>query len=259
VGAPTKRFLLPASIVLVFACLLSTVARGAAGSAGTTCPRLSQAGFLPARSGGGRLQGDIDGDGRPDRVSIRYAPKAAASCGFLLVVETQERVLAVRIPEWYKPPQDLPIRKWWLPEPYLARIVQLQPHRDQIVVARSEGAANKNVSLYGLVAGRLERLRFRPSMYEDELSLFGTVGTGVTNVRCVRGGPLIVLNEWPTSATGTRWSAARRTYRLVGGILLRATSRTITGPERRIATQARTWGFDALPFTGCTTARGRRL
>jgi hypothetical protein len=168
-------------------------------------------------------------------------------------------VLAVRIPEWYKPPQDLSIRKWWLPEPYLAAIIQLQPRRDQIVVARSEGAANKNVSLYGLVAGRLERLRFRPSMYEDELSLFGTVGTGVTNVRCLRGGPLIVLNEWPTSATGTRWSVARSTYRLARGLLLRTASRTITGSQRRATAQRRAWGFDALPLTGCTVARGRRL
>jgi len=245
-------------VALGAACLITT-ATTMAGSVSTACPRLSQAGLLPVRPGGGVLRGDIDDDGRPDRVSIRYAPKAAASCGFLLVVEMQSRVLAVRIPEWYKPPQDLPIRKWWLPEPYLAAIVQLQAHRDQIVVARSEGAANKNVSLYGLVAGRPEQLRFRPSMYEDELSLFGTVGTGVTNVRCVRGGPLIVLNEWPTSATGKRRSAARSTYRLTGGILVRATSRTITGSERRVTAQGRAWGFDALPLTGCTVARGRRL
>ena len=94
----------------------------------------------------------------PTAVSIRYAPTANASCGFLLVVDTKSGVLAARIPEWYKPPQDLPIRNWWLPEPYLAAIVRLDPHGDQIVVARSEGAANKNVSLYGLVAGRLQRL-----------------------------------------------------------------------------------------------------
>jgi len=223
------------------------------------CPRLSQAAALPERPGGGRLQGDIDGDGHPDRVSIRYAPKAHASCGFLLVVETRSRVFALRIPEWYKPPQDLSIRDWSLPEPYVAAIVQVDARRDQVVVARSEGAANKFVSLYGIVDGSLERLRFRPAMYEDRLSLFGTVGTGVTNVRCVPGGPLIVLAEWPTSAAGKRWFAGRSEYRLIGDLFVNTRRRTVMGSERQADAQAHSWGFDALPFTGCTIARGRRL
>jgi hypothetical protein len=224
------------------------------------CPRLSQAAALPQRRGGGHLQGDLDGDGRPDRVSIRYAPKAHASCGFLLLIETRSRVFALRIPESYKPPQDLAIRDWWPPEPYLAAIVRLGARLDQVVVARSHGAANAEVSLYGIVDGSLERLRFRPAaMYEDQLSLFGTVGTGVTNVRCVRGGPLIVLGEWPVSATSKRWSVARSVYRLGGALFVRTGNRTVTGSEKKADAQARSWGFNALPFTGCTIARGRKL
>ena len=37
----------------------------------------------------------------------------------MLVVRTASRVLAVRVPEWYKPPQDLAIRDWPFPEPFL--------------------------------------------------------------------------------------------------------------------------------------------
>jgi hypothetical protein len=204
------------------------------------------------------LQGDIDGDGRSDLVDIRYVPKARASCGFLLVVKTQSRTLGLRIPEAYKSP-DVAIHDWWQTEPYLAAIVQLEAHRHQVVVARSHGAANRDVSLYGVVDNKLKRLRFHPARYEDELSLFGTVGTGVTNVRCRSGGPLIVVGKWPNSATGERWSLGRDEYELRRGVLVRTRSRTTTGSQRQTDARARSWGLFHLPFTGCTIARGRRL
>jgi hypothetical protein len=50
-------------------------------------------------------------------------------------------------------------------------------------------------------------LPFQPREYADELSLFGSVGTGMTNARCSRGGPLVVLGLGPTSHTGKRWSS----------------------------------------------------
>jgi hypothetical protein len=127
------------------------------------------------------LRGDVDGDGVRDRVSIRYAAKALASCGFLLVVETRSKTFAARVPEEYKPPEDLPVSQWPFAEPFVALIVRLNAYRSQVVVARSHGAAVVNVSLHGIVAGRLAQLRFSPKLYADQLSLFGTVGTGDTN------------------------------------------------------------------------------
>jgi hypothetical protein len=115
------------------------------------------------------------------------------------------------------------------------------------------------VSFIGIVRGKLVLLPFQPREYADELSLFGTVGTGVTNARCSRGGPLVVLGLGPTSYTGKRWFFTRTEYRLAGGRLRKTRSRTITSSRRRIESFAHAQGFDALPFTGCVIARGRRL
>jgi hypothetical protein len=227
---------------------------------GAACPRISEAAKLPLRPGGGRLRGDVDGDGALDQVSVRYAPRSRASCGFLLVVKTHSRVLAVTAPEWYKPPQDLRIRDWWPAEPFLAAIVRLDPHRDQIVVARSRGASVVSVSVYGVVGGKLLPLHVHRAFYQDTLlPLGGTVGTGDTNARCVRGGPLILLSRGPTSATGSRWFVTRSEYRLIKNRFWRVRTRTVRSSMRRVDALARRWGMDALPFTGCTVAHGRRL
>jgi hypothetical protein len=225
---------------------------------GARCPRIADAAKLPLRPGGGRLHGDVDGDGYRDRVSVRYAPASWASCGFVLVVKTRSRVLAVRVPEWYKPPQNLRMRDWWLAEPFLAAVVRLDSHRSQIVVARSHGASVANVSLYGAVGGKLVLLHF-PRPYQSVLPLFGTTGTGDTNVRCARGGPLTLLSKGPLTASGRRWLISRTVYRLRKNRFERKGSRTVRSSMRRVDALARRWGMDAAPFTGCIVARGRRL
>jgi hypothetical protein len=251
------------SLCLVVALFGSGAASGpvakSALSAGK-CPRLSEAAHLAYRPGGGRVRGDVDGDGRRDEVSIRYAPSAPASCGIVLVVETRSKNLAMPVAWEYKPVSDkIAARDVWTAEPFVAAIVQLGPRGAQIVVARSHGAANAFVSFIGVVRGKLVLLPLQPREYADELSLFGSVGTGVTNARCSPGGPLVVLGLGPTSSTGKRWFFTRTEYRLAGGRLRKTRSRTIKSSPRRIESLARAQGFDALPFTGCLIARGRRL
>jgi hypothetical protein len=188
----------------------------------------------------------VDGDGGRDSVTVRYAPHARVSCGFVLVVKTASRVFAVRVPEWYKPSQDLRIRDWPFPEPYLAAAVELGARGSQIVVARSHGASVTNVSLYGLAGDRLAQL-------------FGTVGTGSTYARCVRGGPLIVMGIGPRDTSGRRWLAQKSEYRLAGAGFWPIRTLTVKGTRRRIDALARRWRMGVAPFTGCVVARGRRL
>ena len=252
-----------AALTMFAVALASLLASGAgafeSSHSTTACPRLGDAVSLPLRPGGSPLQADVDGDGRRDNVTVRYAPRARASCGFVLVVKAASRVFAVRVPEWYKPPEDLPIRDWPFSEPYLAAAVKLDADGSQIVVARSRGASVANVSLYGLVDGKLVPLRFHPRTHRDPLTLFGAFGTGVTTARCVGGGPLTVLSTSPNDPNGTRWSLRRSEYRLGGGALRRTRARTVEGARRKIDALARRWGIDAAPFTGCVVARGRRL
>lgn len=251
------------SLCVVVALVGSAAASGpvakSALSAGK-CPQLSEASHLSYRPGGGRLRGDVDGDGRPDEVSIRYKPSALASCGIVLVVETRLKNFAMRV-AWEDKSGfgKTAARDVWTAEPFVASIVRLGPRDAQVVVARHHGAANAFVSFMGIVSGKLVLLPFQPREYADELSLFGSVGTGVTNARCSLGGPLVVLGLGPTSYTGKRWFFTRTEYRLAGGRLRKTNSRTIRSSRRRIESLAHARGFDALPFTGCVLARGRHL
>jgi hypothetical protein len=209
------------------------------------CPTLEEAVNLPEKPGGGVLRGDVDGDGRADHATIRFALRARASCGFFLVVETSKQALSVRIPEWYKPPQDLLVSEWWPAEPFVALIVRLDTRLAQVVVARSHSASFANVSLYGIVRGKLKLLPLRGSgATPNELSLFGGVMSS-TQVRCRRGGPLIELT-W-----GGAYKRFRRTdYRLADGAFVIASRRATVKP---------TLNGDVEPFTGCAVTRGRRL
>jgi hypothetical protein len=144
-------------------------------------------------------------------------------------------------------------------DPYIAAIVRLASRREQIVVSRWHGASVANVSFYGAVGSTLTQLRFRPRKYLDELSLFGSVGTGQTYARCSRGGPLMLLGIGPTDYSGQRWIVVRSQYRLAGprlGLTRRRTVRTTSGGAMRLADR---WGISALPFSGWTIRRGRRL
>ena len=221
------------------------------------CPRLADAASLPLRPGAGVLRGDVDGDSRTDRVTIRQSARASASCGFLLVVDTGSRVLAARVHESYKPRETLTVGEWPFAEPYVAALVSLGGRGLQIVLAREHGASNVQVSLHGVVGGRLVQLRL-PDLH-GWLSLFGSVGTGETMARCSPGGPLVLVSSWPANLRGTRWSVSMSEYRLVRDAFVRTSSRILTGSPRWAAAQAHRWGIDAMPFSGCTVARGRRL
>lgn len=175
------------------------------------------------------------------------------------MVETAKGPHAVRVPEWYKPPRDLATRKWPFADPYLAAIVRLAPRKSQVVVSRWHGASVAEISLYGIVRGKLVALGFEPHRYRNELSLFGTVGTGVTNVRCGRHGVLSVLGEGPVDATGKRSFAKRSLYRLAGRTLRLDRTQRMVSSSARADAQARRWGIDALPFTGCSVRRGKSL
>ena len=212
---------------------------------------------LPLRPGAGVLRGDVDGDSRTDRVTIRQSPQAAASCGFLLVVETGSRVFAARVPESYKPRENLTVREWPFGEPFVAALVSLGDRGLQIVLAREHGASNVQVSLHGVGGGGLVELRLPDR--RGWLSLLGSVGTGVTMARCSPGGPLVLVSSWPADIRGTRWSVSRTEYRQVGNAFVRTGSRILTASPHRAAAQAHLWGIDAMPFSGCTVARGRRL
>lgn len=208
---------------------------------------------------GAAVRADVDGDGRRDLVTIRADRGAPASCGFYLDVASRRRHLSIRVPESYKPPQDLPVAQWPFPDPYVATVVQLGRRGAQIVVSRWHSASNANVGIYAVVGGALRAVRFPPPFLGTTLSLFGTTGTGDTEVRCRRGGPLIVSGVYALDPVGHRWRLDRTDYALVRARfrVVRRSSLTFLDVQReRVARRAR---LSVPPFSGCTVARGRKL
>src|ERR671935_2009216 len=120
--------------------------------AASACPLLSAAPQLPTRPGGVVLRGDVDGDGISEVASVRMAGPARMTCGFFLVVRSRGMRLAVRLPEFYKPPNDWSAAEFArsFREPYLMGLVALERRGLGVLVARSHGASTTEATLFVL-------------------------------------------------------------------------------------------------------------
>ena len=205
------------------------------------------------RRRGAALRADVDGDGRRDVVTIRADPRAPASCGFYLDVASGRRHLSVHVPET----GERPIARWPYADPYLVAVVRVG-RGTQVVVSRWHGAASAFVSLYGIVGGELRPLRF-PAPIDRTLGLYGSVGTGVTHVRCRLGGPLTVARVVALDPVGHRWRLERTEYRLASSRFRVAHRASLTYVEAQGTRVARREGLSAPPFAGCVVVRGRDL
>jgi hypothetical protein len=244
------RALLLAALLL--AVPAASVAHGASG-----CPSTAKAWGLALWPGAGRLHADVDGDGAADTAAIRYAPSAPLRCGFLLTVATRHGVRAAVLPIGrYNENTELRRARQWpsTAAPAVEAIVRAGPGRSaQVVVGMWSGAANLSVVLFGLRAGRLVEL---PVGRRGDLSLYGSVGTGVTDVWCERGGPLRVRQVWPTDAQGSRWAFSTTTYRLRGTRFVPVAAATSHGSRDGVWKRA---DPGRPQFGGCALATAARF
>jgi hypothetical protein len=218
-----------------------------AAAAATTCPPISVAAQLPVRPHGVVLRGDVDGDRVPDVASVRLAGAARMTCGFFLVVRSRRTSLAVRLPEFYKPPNDWSSAEFarTFDEPYLMALVAVARRGLGILVARSHGASTTEATLFVVRRHRLVSIRW--------LELGGSVGTVVQQVDCVgRRTGLLVF----TSVEMWRWAFRREVDRLEGTRLRRLRARDFAVRAERGERLARRW-VAGPPFASCTAVRGR--
>src|SRR5690348_2721257 len=100
------------------------------------CPSLAEATHL--KTAGPTLRGDLDGDGRPDRVSVVYAPNAPGTCGILLLARTGHVDRAVRLVGIFRGPARYSIQ---FGVPRLLGVLRLDHGASrEIVVEVDEGA-----------------------------------------------------------------------------------------------------------------------
>jgi hypothetical protein len=218
-----------------------------AAAAAATCPPISVATQLPVRPHGVVLRGDVDGDGVRDVASVRVARAAPMTCGFFLVVRSRRTSLAVRLPEFYKPPNDWSSGEFAreFGEPYLMALVAVARRGLGILVARSHGASTTEATLFVVRRHRLVPLEFE---------LGGSVGTVVQQVDCLRRrSGLLVF----TSVEMSRWTFRREVDRLVGTRLRRLRARDFTVRAKQGEGLAWRWHVSGPPFASCTAVRGR--
>ncbi len=150
----------------------------------------------PARQIGPSLEGDVDGDGITDSVSLAFDPAAPEGCAAFVAVDFVEGIAAA--PVWEVGPEG------GLPQPRLHGLTDIdgQPG-DEVLVDEAAGASTQFVGAFAFVDGDLERITAaegitdQPGAFEDLFPYGGSVGH-VEAAGCV-GDRIVVSVATPSS------------------------------------------------------------
>ena len=222
-----------------FAAVAATAGSAVAKAHHPACPSRSQVAHLPRWRPGGLLRADVDGDGRPDTVTVHLARWADGRCAFYLRVATARRAYNLSLGHWLgdlgKDQYNAPIRTWPFRIPAVGAVVDLGGQGNLIALTDNEGAANDFVRLIGLANGRF---RFLPIGRYAELSLGGSEDDQA-RATCARGGPLrtLGLDNVPVRHHPKRWtwSFSSVTYSRRGWRFVAVAHRALYGSYREMS------------------------
>jgi hypothetical protein len=225
----------------------------------SACPSLGAAGSLPTMGPG--LRGDVDGDGRRDRVTIVYAPRAPVSCAFFALARTGRGDRAVRLDTSGQKSSRLPAQEHvrWYSEPALMALaaVDRQPGLE-IFVRLWHGASRGGGTLLTVRGSRLAPMRLgrvggwnwggtvMTQSYVDCVYGRATGYVAVTGEQAVRQGSAWTRTQWRSlfRADGTTFRIVRTRIRrgLRPGQVWRTDIPEVRGGE---------------PFRSCTVVSAR--
>lgn len=191
---------------------------------------------------GGSLAGDVDGDGKVDRVAVEDA--GSRSCRFRLSARSADRMLAV--PLNLDICESKPAETRGANFPFVKGLAAIDRELGlEIVVELSHGASTGFATVFGVEQGDLREWR----LPNHVLSYYGSVGTGHHVVDCARQKGLVVLSTlvFGDSAVHRSW------YRVENGGLDLIRSRKVKTPKGRrpVYSEFR----EPQPFPTCTTVR----
>ncbi len=186
------------------------------------------------------MPGDIDGDGRSDRVSLFVDRTAEPGCVALVVVRDRDGIDAVALNDG--------LISFELGLPRVSSLVDIDSARGlEIVIDVAQGASTAFVGVFSMASGRLERVR-PPPLPNIPTGMFahgGSVGH-LDAVDC-RGNLIMVSSA---SSQGRGYEVIRRFLEPRGPRwrLRRSLTERSSVRPRRIA---RFEEFSAPPFSSC--------
>lgn len=186
------------------------------------------------------VAGDVDGDGREDRVYLLLDPQQEPGCRALLVVRGRARIAAAGF--------DEAVPSFELGLPRLNSLVEIDSEEgSEIIVDVAQGASTAFVSVFSLSDGTLERV-LPPRLPNIPAGLFahgGSVGH-LDAVDC--RGDLVMVSS--ATSQGRGYEVTRRFLEPTGAHW--RLRRELT-ERRRVRPQgiARFEEFSAPPFSSC--------
>jgi hypothetical protein len=197
----------------------------------------------------GKLEGDIDGDGKSDEVFIVALPNGGVTrCGSFVVVETGGATFSV--------PADDSDQPRSLPVPRLNSLAQIDGEPGlEIVVDIEAGASTQFVSIFTL-DDKLELMALKgkgPGPFSGQIdNLFaygGSVGH-LDGVDCAEGGYVVMTAAVPSGDTADAYRVERRYFLATGSTLVldkeRTEHETVTARDLDELTE-----LTSAPFGSC--------
>ena len=202
------------------------------------CPSVSAPEI--SRPQGRSVSGDVDGDGRSDRVSLFVDRTAEPGCVALVVVRDRDGIDAAAL--------DDGLISFELGLPRVSSLVDIDSARGlEIVIDVAQGASTAFVGVFSMASGRLERVR-PPRLPNIPAGLFAHGGSvaHLDAVDCRRD--LVMLSS--ALAEGRGYVVTRRFLEPRGTRWLpqrSLTERSSVRPQRL----TRFREFSAAPFSSC--------
>jgi hypothetical protein len=153
------------------------------------CPNEAEVTSDPSARIGGSLHGDVDGDSRPDDVSLAFDDTGALGCQAFLVVEGSVGVAVLAIESFD--------RAFGLPQPRLNTLAEVDtaPGRE-VVVDLVAGASTQFVGLFTVAGGELARVEVEGDEFPtDDLFPYGGSVGHVDASDCAKEAGMIVVSS----------------------------------------------------------------
>lgn len=176
--------------------------------AASRCPNEAEVTSDPSARIGGALQGDVDGDGSPDDVSLAFDDRGALGCQAFLVVEDsgESAVLAIESFD----------RAFGLPQPRLNRLAEVdRAPGSEVAVDLVAGASTQFVGLFTMTGGELARVEVPGDEFPaDDLFPYGGSVGHVEASDCAGAPGTIVIST--ATPKGDDYQVTRRFFRFKG-------------------------------------------